>query len=150
MVHYRRGCALGDPRGCELGGLSLLAGSLGAATPPGRAAAPPNLRFADPDGAAALLGRACPRRRSACAPLALAGHLSAAARAVHDGAGVRRDRAIAARLRERGCTLRDADSCRQLALQYRWGNGVTIDWIRSAELLVRACELGSTRACLWH
>ena len=39
---------------------------------------------------------------------------------------------------------------RKLALQYRWGQGVTIDWLRSAELLVRACELGAVRACLWH
>ncbi|HTM21427.1 MAG TPA: hypothetical protein VL172_12995, partial [Kofleriaceae bacterium] len=78
------------------------------------------------------------------------GHRCAGAgRALHDGAGVPRDRAAAARVRERGCRLDDADSCHQLALQYRWGDGVTIDWLRSADLLIRACDLGSTRACLW-
>ncbi len=138
---FRAGCERGDLRGCELGGRRLLP--------------------AAPSRAIGLLGRACPQRRSACAPLTLAHHLAAcrrgaggrcgsAADMIQDGNGVAADRGGAATLRDRGCHLRDAESCRKLALQYRWGQGVTIDWLRSAELLVRACELGAVRACLWH
>ena len=40
-------------------------------------------------------------------------------------------------------------SCRRVAIQYRWGQGVEPDWIASERLFRRACKLGVGEAC-WY
>jgi TPR repeat protein len=122
---FVRGCKLGSALACSNAGFLYRHGR-GVTVSHRRA-----LRY---------FARACSRgRASSCTA---AGEIAAS------GSGsVRRDQSRAAGLFARGCHLGDGLACHRLAIQYRWGRGVPIDWWRSLQKLRRACHLGHRRSC---
>lgn len=61
--------------------------------------------------------------------------------------GVERDYVGSYELFKAGCEANASESCYELSVQYLDGKGTPADFSKSGDALVKACDLGSKRAC---
>lgn len=93
---------------------------------------------------AAVLGAGCSKKRRAADDAGIAATGSGSAFRTPDG-GI--DRAAIAAELDRRCVAGELESCRNLAILYQSGAGVTADPRRAAALFAQACNGGNLSSC---